>query len=460
MAEGEDRARRLPPQSLEAEESVLGGILIDNTALDRVVEMVQPDDFYRGAHRKIFRAMLELSERNEPADLITLSEALRQRGDLADVGGAAYLTELAERVPTAANVGHYARIVRDRAVLRGLIGAATEIAQRGYEATDDVRELLDRAEQAIFAIADREVHQAFTRIDGLISATYDTIEQLRKQKQGITGVPTGFADLDKLLAGLQPSDLVIVAARPSVGKTAFCLNIAVNAALDHHRSVGVAVFSLEMAREQLALRMLCSEAGADLAKVRTGHVSETELREIARAGSRLSSAPIYIDDTPALSVLELRAKARRLKRDPESRLGLVVVDYLQLMRSTESKDSREQEISEISRSLKALAKELSVPVVALSQLNRKVEDRNPPIPRLADLRESGAIEQDADVIAFIYREPRGEQQVDVNGPEVIEIHIAKQRNGPIGKVELIFRRECTRFENKEWMPDSASGSGM
>ena len=455
MATTDEALRKVPPQSLEAEESVLGGILIDNTALDRVVEILQPDDFYRGAHRKIYRAMLELSERNEPADLITLSEVLRTRGELADVGGSSFLAELAERVPTAANVMHYARIVRERAVLRGLITAATDIASRGYEATEDVKELLDRAEQSIMAIADREVKAAFVRMDDLVVKTFHMVEQLHQQKEAVTGVTTGFHDLDRLTAGLQPSDLIIVAARPSMGKTALCLNMAVNAALHGH--VGVAVFSLEMAKEQLALRMLCAEARIDLGSVRTGRINDGQLGEIAHAAHVLAAAPIYIDDTPALSVLELRAKARRLKRDPDTKLGLIMVDYLQLMRGSESKDSREQEISEISRSLKALAKELNVPVLALSQLNRKVEDRNPPIPRLADLRESGAIEQDADVIAFIYRDAAYDEDSAKKG--LTEIIIAKQRNGPTGSVELTFIREYTRFEDSLLVPEARIPEG-
>jgi len=423
--------------------------------LSPLVEILQPDDFYRGAHRKIYRAMLELSERNEPADLITLSEVLRTRGELADVGGSSFLAELAERVPTAANVMHYARIVRERAVLRGLITAATDIASRGYEATEDVKELLDRAEQSIMAIADREVKAAFVRMDDLVVKTFHMVEQLHQQKEAVTGVTTGFHDLDRLTAGLQPSDLIIVAARPSVGKTALCLNMAVNAALHGH--VGVAVFSLEMAKEQLALRMLCSEARIDLGSVRTGRINDGQLGEIAHAAHVLAAAPIYIDDTPALSVLELRAKARRLKRDPDTKLGLIMVDYLQLMRGSESKDSREQEISEISRSLKALAKELNVPVLALSQLNRKVEDRNPPIPRLADLRESGAIEQDADVIAFIYRDAAYDEDSAKKG--LTEIIIAKQRNGPTGSVELTFIREYTRFEDSLLVPQARIPEG-
>jgi replicative DNA helicase len=455
MAGADDPIRRLPPQSLEAEESVLGGVLLDNTAIDRVLEFVRPDDFYREAHRRIFRAMLTLAERNEPADLVTLAETLRQRGELQDVGGAAYLAELAERVPTAANVNHYARIVREKAILRALIGTATEIATAGYQDQRDVKDLLDRAEQSIFAISEREVKPAFVRIDALMNDTFKIVEKLHQQKQAVTGVTSGYADLDRLTAGLQPSDLIIIAGRPSMGKTAFVLNIAANAAL--RSGTGVAVFSLEMSKEQLALRMLCSEARVDLARVRTGHLAPGELGELAQSAHVLISTPIYIDDTPAITVLELRAKARRLWRDPNAKLGLIIVDYLQLMRSSEGKDSREQEISEISRSLKALAKELQVPVIALSQLNRQVENRSPPKPRLSDLRESGAIEQDADVIMFIYREEVYVEDTEKRG--IAEIIVAKQRNGPIGNVELAFLREFTRFENRELVPDEAVGGG-
>jgi replicative DNA helicase len=445
VAEG---GARLPPQSVDAEESVLGAILLDNTALDRVIGTLQADDFYRETHRKIFRAMQALADKSEPADLVTLGELLRSRGELADVGGVAYLAELTERVPTAANVGYYARMVRDKAVLRNLISTATSIAERGYSGAD-VKDLLDRAEQEIFALSEREVRPAFVRLDGLLSSTFDTIERLYEQKQAVTGVPTGFIDFDRLTAGLQPSDLIIVAGRPSMGKTALCMNIAENAALK--ADAGVAIFSLEMSKEQLAMRMLCSQAHVDLKRVRTGHLNDEEFNHLAKAAANLSEARIFIDDTPALTVLELRAKARRLSRDPQANLKLVIVDYLQLMRSSEGKDSREQEISEISRSLKALAKELHVPVIALSQLNRQVENRHPPKPRLADLRESGAIEQDADVIAFIYREEVYDEETTRKG--IAEIIIAKQRNGPLGNIDLAFLREYTRFENYELAPD-------
>jgi len=326
---------------------------------------------------------------------------------------------------------------------------------KGFEDSRDVKELLDRAEQSIFAISEREVKPAFVRMDSLMTDAFKIVEKLHQQKQAVTGVTTGFADLDHLTAGLQPSDLIIIAARPSMGKTAFVLNIAANASL--RGGTGVAVFSLEMSKEQLALRMLCAEARVDLARVRTGHLQPGELGELAQSAHVLISTPIYIDDTPAITVLELRAKARRLWRDPNSKLGLIVVDYLQLMRSSEGKDSREQEISEISRSLKALAKELQVPVIALSQLNRQVESRSPAVPRLSDLRESGAIEQDADVIMFIYRDDVYNEDSDRKGSA--DIIVAKQRNGPIGRIELAFLRQYTRFENREMVPDDAAGGG-
>src|SRR2546426_1655005 len=444
MATIDENLRRVPPQSLEAEESVLGGIMLDNTVIDRVIGVLQPDDFYRGAHRKVFRAMMDLTERSEPVDLITLSETLKARGQLAEVGGAAYLAELTERVPTAANAAHYAKIVRERSILRGLIEASTEIATRGYQAPANVDELLDHAERLIFSIQERKVKQAFAKLSEVLVDSIKMIERLYEQKQAVTGVPTGFADLDALTAGLQPSDLIIVAGRPSMGKTAFVFCIAEQAAL--RTDTGVAIFSLEMAKEQLAMRMLCSEARVDLARVRNGQLSDREVPKLAMAAGRLGDAPIYIDDTPALSVLELRAKARRLKRDAPAKLGLVVVDYIQLMRSSEGRDNREQEISEISRSLKALAKELGVPVLALSQLNRSLDKRTDKRPMMSDLRESGAIEQDSDTIIFIYREEVYEKdKEDVKG--VAEIIIGKQRNGPIGSTNLAFIHEHTRFEN-------------
>jgi replicative DNA helicase len=440
----EDNLRRLPPQSLEAEESVLGGILLDNNAMDRALELVTADDFYREAHRKIMRAMIDLNQRSEPIDLVTLSEALRGRGELPDVGGAAFLAELADKVPTAANVTYYARIVREKSVLRGLIETATEIATKGYEAGGDVDAFLDQAEHKIFEISDRKVRPHFFRIRDIMVDSIKAIEQLYERKELVTGVPTGFVDFDRLTAGLQPADLIIVAGRPSMGKTAFALNIASYAAMV--AKVGVAVFSLEMSKEQLVLRMLCSEARVDQSKVRAGYAAERDLPKLVLSASRLADSPIYIDDAPGASVLELRAKARRLKRERDSNLGLIIIDYLQLMRGHDRADSREHEISTISRSLKALAKELNLPVIALSQLNRQVESRSgEKKPVMADLRESGAIEQDADVIAFLYRPIVYDKNANERDAEVI---IAKQRNGPTDSVPLTFMSEYTRFENR------------
>jgi len=438
-----DDFRKVPPHSIEAEESVLGGILLDNNALDRAIELIIAEDFYRDAHRKIMRAIIELSERHEPVDLVTLSDALRGRNELQDVGGASYLAELAERVPTAANVAYYARIVKDKAILRALIETSTEIAMRSYEAPANVETFLDQAEHQIFALSERKTRPSFFRVRDIVIESMKAVEQLYERQELVTGVPSGFVDLDKKTAGLQPGDLIIVAGRPSMGKTAFALNIAQYAALEG--KTGVAVFSLEMSKEQLVFRMLCSEARVDQSKVRAGYAAQRDYPKLAIAADRLSEAPIYIDDTPALSVLELRAKARRLKREREANLGLVVVDYLQLMRGISS-DSREQEISSISRSLKALAKELSLPVMALSQLNRQVESRGDKKPVMADLRESGAIEQDADVIMFLFRpvvyDPKNADEHDA------EVIIGKQRNGPTGIVPLTFFSEYTRFENR------------
>ncbi len=444
--QGED-ARRVPPQNLEAEQSVLGGILLDHRAIDRAIEILDANDFYREAHKKIFRAMLALNQRGEPVDVVTLSNELAVEGQLEEIGGAAYLAELAEKVPTAANLAYYARIVREKAVLREVIAASTELAARAYEMrSGEVDDFLDQVEHRIFEISERRVRPQFATMNDLMFTAVHTVESLYERRGLITGVPTGFLDLDRLTSGLQPSDLVIVAARPSMGKTAFALNVAVNAAQEG--GVGVAIFSLEMSKQQLGLRMLCAEASVDSQQLRTGFLSGQDFPKIVAAADRLSRLPIYVDDTPGLSVLELRAKARRLKREQEAKLGLVIVDYLQLMRSHERMDNREQEISSISRSLKALAKELDVPVMALSQLNRQVEARSDRRPVMADLRESGAIEQDADVILFLFRPYVYDKNADEHEAEVI---IGKQRNGPVDVVKLTYLPQYTRFENRTEM---------
>jgi len=436
-------AQRLPPQSLEAEVSVLGGVLLENEALNRALEVVNEGDFYREAHRQIFSALLHLYERNEPADLITLSEVLKKRGALEEVGGIEYLNFLVNSVPTAANIAYYAKIIKEKSILRKLINRATEIINLGFGDAGDVDESLDRAERLIFEISEDRVRPSFFPIKDIIKASFKTIENLYEKKQLITGVPTGFTKLDDLTSGLQPSDLIIVAGRPSMGKTALALNITQHAAIED--GIPSAIFSLEMSKEQLALRLLCSEAKVDAHRLRGGFLSETDWPKLTRAAGSLSEAPIFIDDTPGLTVLEMRAKSRRLKA--EHNLGLVVVDYLQLMRGRANSETREQEISDISRSLKALAKELRLPVIALSQLNRKVEDRGDRRPQLADLRESGAIEQDADVIIFLYRDEVYNRSEDNPHKGKAEIIVGKQRNGPTDKFELAFLDKYTCFEN-------------
>lgn len=433
---------RVPPQSVEAEMSVLGSMLIEREALLRAVELLTPESFYREAHRRIFDAMCALSERGEAVDLITVTEELRRRGDLEDVGGVAYLTSLANAVPTAANVEYYARIVEEKALLRRLIAAASEIARQAYDAQDEADQILDRAENIIFEVAQRRRVQGYTPLKEVLIAAYEHIERLLATRGKITGVPTGFADLDALTSGLHPSELVILAARPSQGKTAFCLNVACHAAVRH--GIGVGIFSLEMSKEQLGLRMLCSEAHINSQRLRTGSLAEDDWPRLSRALSRLAEAPVFIDDTANISLLELRAKARRLKA--EHNVGLIIVDYLQLIQARSRPENRQQEVSEISRSLKALARELEVPILALSQLSRAVEQRQDKRPVLSDLRESGSLEQDADVVAFLYHGPDGGQ-----GPEnnVVELIVAKQRNGPTGSIQLVFLKEVGKFVNLE-----------
>jgi len=433
----------LPPQNLEAEESILSAILVDNNILLDVLEILSPEDFYKTTHQKIFAATTELFSRNEPTDLVTLTNILKERGELEKIGGATYLARLVDTVPLAVNAQYYAKIVHDKASLRRLIEKANVIARRCFEDRGDVDNVIDFAESSIFEISEQKNKQAFYPISKIIDSNIKTIEEHEKNKTLVTGVSTGFTQLDRLTSGLQKSDLVIFAARPSMGKTALCLNIARNAAVD--ANIPTAIFSLEMSKEQLSMRMLCAEARVDLFRLRGGFMSQDDWIRITDAASTFFNAPIYIDDSPDISALSIRTKARRLKMDKG--LGLIIIDYLQLMRGHTAAERRDLEISDISRSLKALAKELDLPVVALSQLNRKLEERSDKRPLLSDLRESGALEQDADVVAFIYRDEMYNK--DENNPNKgkAEILLSKQRNGPTGKVLLTFLSAYTRFEN-------------
>jgi replicative DNA helicase len=432
---------RVPPQFLEGERAILGGLLIDNEALPKVMAVLSEDDFYRENHRSVYRAMSGLFAKNEPVDWLTLTATLKEEGLLESVGGPAFLTDLANAVPSAANILHYAQRVKEKSVLRGLINAATEISTRCFEEHGDIDEFLDEAEQIIFSIGESRINTGFAHIQDLMKGSIKTIERLYEHQESITGVPSGFKDLDNLTAGFQPSDLIIIAGRPSMGKTSLALNVGMNAAMDG--GIPTAVFSLEMSKEQIALRLLCAQARVNLKSLRTGYISQQDWPMLTAAAGMITDAPMYIDDTPAINTLEIRAKARRLAREQD--LGLIIVDYLQLMRGHGRPESREKEISEISRSLKALAKELSVPVIALSQLNRKVEDRPNKRPQMADLRESGAIEQDADVIIFLYRDEVYNKSEDNPKKGEAEIIIGKQRNGPIGLVTAFFDAQCSSF---------------
>jgi replicative DNA helicase len=440
-------SERRPPYSAEAEVSVLGGMLIDTDAMVHVIEILDDSMFYREAHRRLFRAMLRLFEQSEAIDVVTVSESLRTAGDFEAVGGTAYLAQLLDAVPTAANIEYHARIVREKALLRRLIEAATSIVQETFSAQGDVDQLLDHAEQKIFEIAQTSDRRGFVRLKDVLWPTFEKIEKLQNNTSSVTGVPTGFSDLDELTAGFQPGDLVIIAARPSMGKTAFTLNVAQHVGIS--AKLPVALFSLEMSKEALVQRILCAEGRVDANRLRRGRLLDDEYARLATAAGYLNTAPIYIDDSAGITVLEMRAKARRLKADrPE--LGMIIVDYLQLMQGNSRSENRQQEVSEISRGLKALAKELDLPVIALSQLSRQVESRPDKRPMMSDLRESGAIEQDADLIMFLYRPEYyyGPTDKDGNSLEgMAELIIGKQRNGPTGKVDLVFQKEFTRFDS-------------
>lgn len=436
---------RLPPQSIEAEQSVLGAVLIDRDTMIEIADFLKPEDFYRQAHGRVYAVMLDLSERREPIDIVTVSEALERSGDLESIGGRAYLATLSNQTPTAVHAAQYARIVERKAVLRNLIGAAGKIAGIGYEDPAEISEAIDRAEAELFAVSERRISAGFSPLKSLLHDAYDRLDYLHAHRGEISGVRTGFGSLDSLTTGLQKSDLVILAARPSVGKTSFALNIAEHAAVHDRRSVGI--FSLEMSKEQLVLRLLSSVSKIDSQRLRTGFLEEMDFAKIAPAMNSLSEAPIYIDDSPNITTMELRTKARRLQA--EVGLDLVIVDYLQLMQSsTTTRDAnRVQEVSEISRGLKALARELKVPVVALSQLSRQPEMRESKEPRLSDLRESGSIEQDADLVMFLYREKERTGDDQSTEGEVVRLKLAKHRNGPTGEIDLWFQKAQTRFVN-------------
>ncbi len=432
----------LPPQSIEAEQSIISAILLDNETLFEVLDILRPEDFYRSAHQKIFVAISELFTKNEPCDLVTLTEILKNKGDLDQIGGGTYLASIVDTAPVAVNAVHYARIIHNKASLRRLIEKANAIVKKCFEEQGDVDEVIDFAESSVFEISEHKINPAFFSISQIIDKNFETLEERQANKALVTGVSTGFSRLDTMTAGLQPSDLIILAARPSMGKTSLALNIARNAAID--ADTAVAIFSLEMSKEQLSMRMLCSEARIDSNRLRSGFFNRGDWDKLTDAGSLLSDAPIFIDDSANISAIEIRAKARRLKMDKN--IGLILIDYLQLMRGRSSAERRDLEISEISRSLKGLAKELNIPIVALSQLNRKLEERGDKRPMLSDLRESGALEQDADVVAFIYRDEVYNKESNNPNRGKAELILAKQRNGPVGTVHMAFLNTYTRFE--------------
>lgn len=436
-----DAIGRIPPHNLEAEQAVLGCMLLDSDVIPTVAELIRSTDFYRDDHREICEAIIDITEKAGPVDIITVSEQLQSRGTLDAVGGLDYLAAITSAVPTTANARHYAKIVEEKSLLRKLIKAASEISAAGYEASEEAAFVLDKAEKSIFDILQKRSTQGFTHIKDVLLDTFIRLEELYNSKGFVTGIPTGFTDLDYKTSGLQNSDLILIAARPGMGKTAMALNIAQYAAVQKH--VPVALFNLEMSKDQLVNRMLCSEVMVDSHKMRTGKLEDEDWNKIARALAPLSEAPVYIDDTPGISVMDIRAKCRRLKL--EKNLGLVVIDYLQLMQGRGRTESRQQEVAEISRALKILAKELNVPVITMSQLSRGPESRNDHRPMLSDLRESGAIEQDADIVMFLYRDDY--YNPDTEKKNIAEVIIAKHRNGSTGTVELRWFGEYTKFAN-------------
>lgn len=433
---------RIPPQNIEAEQGVLGAMMIEKEAISKATELLKAEDFYRQDHRVVFDVIVGLFNQNSPVDMVTVTESLRKEGKLEDVGGIQFISYLTNAVPTAANVTYHAKIVEEKSLLRQLINASTEIAATGYEAEDDVANILDVAEQKILAVSNRKMTRDFSPIKDVVMSAVDRIDTLYNNKSSLTGLASGFVDLDRMTSGLQPSDLILIAARPSMGKTAFVLNIAQNVAIRGKKSV--AIFSLEMSKEQLVQRMLCAEAKIDSSRLRIGELKDEDWPKLMTAADRLSQANVFIDDTPGVTAMEMRAKARRLKHEAHG-LDLIIVDYLQLMQGSGKKggENRQQELSEISRSLKALAREMNVPLIALSQLSRSVESRQVKRPMLSDLRESGALEQDADLVGFLYREDYYDKETE--NKNITELIIAKHRNGPVDTVKLYFQKEITRF---------------
>ena len=437
----QEMIEKIPPQNIEAEMAVLGSMLLDHEAISQAIELLSTDCFYRESHKKIYSAVIKLFDENKGVDIITLIEELKKTNSLDEVGGPAYITSLTSYVPTSANLIHYANIVKEKMLLRKLINAATQIVSQTYDASQEVDNIIDRAEQLIFDVSSTKVESTFSPLREIIKNSIETIDNLYQRKENITGIATGFRDLDMKTAGLQPSDFIVIAGRPSMGKSALASCIAEHVGVVE--KLPVAFFSLEMAKEQLVQRMLCSHARVDAHKVRTGFLSQADWPRLVSAAGKLSEAPIYIDDSPGLSVLEVRAKARRLKAQFD--IKLMVLDYLQLMQGPAKADNRQQEISEISRSLKSLARELNVPLIAISQLSRAVEQRSDHRPQLSDLRESGAIEQDADLVILLLREEYYNPTEENKG--ISEVIIAKQRNGPVGSLNLAFLGEYMRFEN-------------
>ncbi|MDD5156184.1 MAG: replicative DNA helicase [Candidatus Omnitrophica bacterium] len=432
---------KLPPQNLEAEMAVLGSMLMDEEAIGVAVEVLEKKSFYNTFHQKIFEAITDLYNANKAVDLITLTDDLKRKGILDELGGVSFLTALVNSVPTSANISHYVGIVKEKSILRTLINNSSRIIAMSYESEGNIDEVVDEAEKLIFEISEGKTTSSYIHLKEIIKNSIETIDKLYQKKMHVTGVPTGFVDFDSKTAGLQASDLIVIAGRPSMGKSAFALGIAEYAGVV--AKIPTAIFSLEMSKEQLVQRMLCAHAKVDAQKVRTGYLAASDWPRLTAAAGKLSEAPIFIDDTPGISVMELRAKARRLKSQQD--IQLIILDYLQLMRGSSNIESRQQEISEISRCLKALARELNVPLIAISQLSRAVESRTDHRPQLSDLRESGAIEQDADVVTLILREEYYNPTPDNQGQA--EIIIAKQRNGPVGSLKLAFIKEYTRFEN-------------